>query len=195
MRKTEPQFISTTEAAGMLGVSTTMVQSLVDKQELVGWKTRGGHRRIALESIADLKNNQSVKVGLIHKARQQPRIVVAVESLELFGALQNAIASWRFPFDFKLVDSVALALMSLQHERPDMLIAEMGMPRHQQESIIAALTEINASGRRISMTLVANETGAAEPPSNDAASIQRVVGPITPAWLEAFLTGVQASVY
>jgi excisionase family DNA binding protein len=195
MRKTDSQFISTTEAAGMLGVSTTMVQSLVDQQELVGWKTRGGHRRIALQSIADLQNNQSAKFRLTHKARQQPRIVVAVESLDLFGSLQNAIASWRFTFDVKLVDSVALALMALQQDRPDMLIAEMGLPRHQQEGIVAALEEINASGRRISMTLVVSETGVAEPRVGGAASVQLVSGPLTLAWLQAFLAGVQATVY
>ncbi|MEN9889567.1 MAG: hypothetical protein RL559_1604, partial [Pseudomonadota bacterium] len=51
MRKNHPQYLSTAEAARMLGLSTTLVQSLVDKNELNGWKTRGGHRRIALQSI------------------------------------------------------------------------------------------------------------------------------------------------
>lgn len=49
----QSQFLSTAEAARMLGLSTTLVQTLVDQGELKGWKTRGGHRRISLESILE----------------------------------------------------------------------------------------------------------------------------------------------
>ena len=194
-RKTESQFISTTEAANMLGVSTTMVQSLVDSMELVGWKTRGGHRRIALESIAELKNKQIVKVGAPPKARQLPSIIVAVESQALYQALHEALPGWRFPFEVKLLDSIALALMHLSKDRPDMLIAEMNMPLHQQERILAALADLNTGGRRISMTLVAQAADVTEKPYQSVPFIQVITGPLTLAWLEAFLTGVQATVH
>ena len=179
----------------MLGVSTTMVQSLVDSMELVGWKTRGGHRRIALESITDLKNKQSVKVSLPLKARQLPSIIVAVESQALYQALHEALPSWRFPFEVKLLDSIGLALLHLSKDRPDMLIAEMNMPLHQQERILAALADLNIGGRRISMTLVAQSADVTEKPYQGASSIQMITGPVTLAWLEAFLTGVQATVH
>lgn len=48
-------FCSTAEAAKMLGVSVKTVQAWVDKGALVAWKTVGGHRRVLLESIAQLK--------------------------------------------------------------------------------------------------------------------------------------------
>ena len=179
----------------MLGVSTTMVQSLVDSMELVGWKTRGGHRRIALESIADLKNKQIVKVSTPYKARQLPSIIVAVESQALYQALHEALPSWRFPFEVKLLDSIALALLHLPKDRPDMLIAEMNMPLHQQERILAAMADLNTSGRRISMTLLAQGADAAELRHQGASSIQMITGPLTLAWLEAFLAGVQATVH
>ena len=179
----------------MLGVSTTMVQSLVDSMELVGWKTRGGHRRIAMESITDLKSKQSVKLSRPHKARQLPSIIVAVESQGLYQALQEALPSWRFLFEVKLLDSIALALLHLPKDRPDMLIAEMNMPLHQQERILAALADLNTGGRRISMTLVAQGTDVTEQPYQGVSSIQVITGPLTVAWLEAFLTGVQATVH
>lgn len=179
----------------MLGVSTTMVQSLVDRMELVGWKTRGGHRRIAMESITDLKSKQSVKVSKPHKVRQLPSIIVAVESQALYQALQEALPSWRFLFEVKLLDSIALALLHLPKDRPDMLIAEMNMPLHQQERILAALADLNTGGRRISMTLVAQGAYVTEPPYQAVSSIQVITGPLTVAWLEAFLTGVQATVH
>ena len=45
---TSGQFCGTTEAARILGLSVGTVQSLVERQELMAWKTRGGHRRIAM---------------------------------------------------------------------------------------------------------------------------------------------------
>ncbi len=179
----------------MLGVSTTMVQSLVDSMELVGWKTRGGHRRIALESITDLKNKQNVKVSMPNKVRHVPSIIVAVESQALYLALQEALPSWRFLFEVKLLDSIALALLHLPKDRPDMLIAEMNMPLHQQERILAALADLNTGGRRISMTLVAQGADVTEQPYQGVSSIRVITGPLTVAWLEAFLTGVQATVH
>ena len=39
--------ISTAQAAKMVGMSTTLMQKLVDQEEIKAWKTPGGHRRIA----------------------------------------------------------------------------------------------------------------------------------------------------
>jgi excisionase family DNA binding protein len=43
----------TVYAAKLLGLSVGTVQSLVEKNELQAWRTRGGHRRISLQSIRD----------------------------------------------------------------------------------------------------------------------------------------------
>ena len=43
--------IGTGKASEILGLSITSIKLLVDKQELIGWKTQGGHRRIDMESI------------------------------------------------------------------------------------------------------------------------------------------------
>ena len=44
-------YCGTREVAGMLGLSVAMVQSMVEKNELEAWKTRGGHRRISIASV------------------------------------------------------------------------------------------------------------------------------------------------
>lgn len=44
-------FISTIDAAKLLGVSTGTVQRMVDSGELAAWTTQGGHRRIYRESV------------------------------------------------------------------------------------------------------------------------------------------------
>lgn len=193
MRETDPQFLSTAQAAEMLGLSTTLVQSLVDRNELSGWKTRGGHRRISRQSILDYQTNAQVGSGLGSKPRGQATVMVVAESQDLFDQLQSASQSWRFPFVLQLRDAITAALLDLSNARPDMLVVELAMPLSQQERTVAALQEFNARGRPMSIALVTQETGLLTGKLSTPPSIQLVPGPITPVWLHAFLTGVQAS--
>ena len=58
------QFCGTTEAARILGLSVGTVQSLVERQELMAWKTQGGHRRIAMTSVQEYqRRNHAVATG------------------------------------------------------------------------------------------------------------------------------------
>ena len=44
-------YCGTSYAARLLGLSVATVQSLVEKGEIDAWKTLGGHRRVALNSV------------------------------------------------------------------------------------------------------------------------------------------------
>ena len=79
---TASQFLSTAEAARMLGLSTTLIQTLVDNNELKGWKTRGGHRRIAIQSVMDYQSHSGRKSSTAHRHTGTPRIMVVVETPE-----------------------------------------------------------------------------------------------------------------
>jgi excisionase family DNA binding protein len=193
MQETAPQFLSTAEAANMLGLSTTLIQSLVDKNELSAWKTRGGHRRIALQSVLDYQTHAQMGRSLTGKNKQNPKVMVALETTELLHNLQTESTDWHFPFELKFVDSITAALLDLAHERPDLLIVELTMPRQQQEKILHALLDFNGRDRAISIALVTEELDLAAPSSRSANKVQVTSGPITPVWLHAFLTGVQAS--
>lgn len=192
MRDNVPQFLSTAEAANMLGLSTTLIQSLVDRNELSGWKTRGGHRRISLQSIMDYQTH--AQTGRIAgKVRAQPKVMVVIETPELLDTLKRESAPWKFPFEYRLLDSITAALLELPHERPDVLIVELTLPRRQQEKTLAALQDFNGRGHHISITLVTQETDLTAKDASSSATIQLTHGPLTPVWLHAFLTGVQAS--
>ena len=180
MRETDPQFLSTAQAAEMLGLSTTLIQSLVDRNELSGWKTRGGHRRISRQSILDYQTNAQVGSGLGGKPRGQATVMVVAESQDLFDQLQSASQSWRFPFVLQLRDAITAALLDLSNARPDMLVVELAMPLSQQERTVAALQEFNARGRPMSIALVTQETGLLTGKLSTPSSIQLVPGPMTP---------------
>ncbi len=190
-----PQFLSTAEAARMLGLSTTLVQTLVDQGELKGWKTRGGHRRISLDSIHDYQNVSRSSMGVPVKSNLKPRVTAVVESAQLMEQLMAANAKWTFPVEVTFFDSVTEALLELSSKRPDMLVVEMSMPREQQEKTLQALENFNSRGRSpLSVVLITNEKDLlATNTSGSASSIQVVSGPMSSIWMHAYLTGVVAS--
>jgi excisionase family DNA binding protein len=193
MAETTAQYLSTAEAARMLGLSTTLVQSLVDKNELKGWKTRGGHRRISLQSIQDYQSQAGHGGPTVGRQHRQPKIMVVIESEKPLRVLQQACAQWSFGAEVKFVDSVTAALLDLSMERPDMLVVEMTMPRAQQEKTLLALDNFNARSRPISMVLVTEEKDLQLPTQSPVLHLIQVVpGPLSEVWLHAYLTGVVA---
>jgi len=53
------EYCGTSYAAKMLDLSVGTVQSLVEKGELVAWKTQGGHRRISIQSVRDFQRRNN----------------------------------------------------------------------------------------------------------------------------------------
>jgi excisionase family DNA binding protein len=190
-----PQFLSTAEAARMLGLSTTLVQTLVDQGDLKGWKTRGGHRRIALDSILDYQTVSRHVVGSQNKFSFKPNVTVVIESPPLFQELRTECSLWNLPIDVHFFDSVTEALLELSSQKPDMIVVEMSMPRPQQEKTFQALENFNQRGNTpLSVVLITAEKDLkASMPEGASSSIQVVSGPMSVVWLHAYLTGVIAS--
>mgnify|MGYP006282990185 CR=1 FL=1 len=191
MQETTPSFLSTAEAAQMLGISTTLVQTLVDKQELAGWRTRGGHRRIALESV---RHYQAQTHSGRHLARPRaPEVVVVSEHPDCFNSLQNQHQRWSDGLSVHLRDSVSSTLLELSGQRPDVLVVELSMPRPQQEKTVLALQTFAARGPAMSITLLTQEPDLQPPETAAIARLQLVHGALSSPWLEGFLAGVRAS--
>lgn len=189
------QFLSTAEAARLLGLSTTLVQTLVDQGDLKGWKTRGGHRRIALDSIMEYQNASRHVVGSQTKFSQKPRVTVVIDSAELIHSLKIEYQLWNLPVDVHFFESVTEALLDLSSKRPDMIVVEMSMPLVQQEKTFSALVNFNLRGSSpLSVVLITQErTLSSKVTSGSSSSIQIVTGPMSAVWLHAYLTGVVAS--
>mgnify|MGYP002131438680 CR=1 FL=1 len=135
-----------------------LVQTLVDQGELKGWKTRGGHRRISLDSIQDYQSASRSSMGMSLKSSVKPRVTVVVESAQLMDQLMAANSGWTIPVEVTFFDSVTEALLELSSKRPDMLVVEMSMPRAQQEKTLQALENFNSRGRSpLSVVLITKE--------------------------------------
>lgn len=189
------QFLSTASAAKILGLSTTLVQTLVDQGDLKGWKTRGGHRRISSVSILEYQNQAHRNVGRKVRTSSKPQISVVVENSEWIRSFKTELAQWNLPLEVRFFESVTEAILDLSAHRPDMLVLEMSTPLAQQEKTLQALENFNKRGKSpLSVVIITQEKGLVSSlPRTSASTIQLVSGPISSIWLHAYLIGILAS--
>lgn len=177
----------------MLGLSTTMVQSLMDNNELKGWKTRGGHRRISLQSVFAYQRGTQTKMKM--DSPRLPSVMVVSEDPEGLRLLTRQHRTWSLPITTRFFDSVTEALLEMADNRPDMLLVELTMPLEQQQKTLQALQNFNTrGGPALSVVLLSQEKSLLPASLKQGKSaIQVVSGPLTPTWLQAYLTGVMAT--
>ena len=188
MHKTPSPYLSTAEAAQMLGISTTLVQTLVDTRELEGWRTRGGHRRIALASLQQYQSR--THSGRARAALSPLQVVVVSEHPETLAPLQAQALRWSPQLSVSLRDSVSSTLLELGEQRPDVLLLELSMPGPQQEKTVQALQAFMARNPAPAITLLTQDSALLATPTSHQKGLQLLPGPLTPSWLEGFLSGV-----
>lgn len=189
------QFLSTAAAAKMLGLSTTLVQTLVDQGELKGWKTRGGHRRISAESIQDYQSQADSSMTRKLKMASAPKISVVLDDAGWVDSFKSDLKQWKLPIEVSFFESVTEAILDLSAHRPDMVVIEMSMPLAQQEKTLRALENFNKRGKSpLSVVIITQEKALlSSVPNGTDSSIQLVSGPVSAVWLHAYLIGILAS--
>lgn len=127
MPQTLPQSLtcSTREAARMLGVSIRTAQLWVEDGRLRAWKTPGGHRRILLDSV-DLLLDEQRRAGL-NVPRHRHAVLLLCERTRERTALRNALTAALPDCTIWAEGNGFEALMRLGEVRPEVLITEVGV--------------------------------------------------------------------
>lgn len=126
MKKPQRDYVTSLEAAKILGVVVSTVQKWADEGKLEYWRTAGGHRRIpltALEKFARSSEHQlespvDTEGFTIYVVEDDPVI------LELYA---SAIRSWSLPVRVKSFNNAFDALIEIGVQRPDMLLLDLRM--------------------------------------------------------------------
>ena len=122
-------YCGTSYAAKLLGLSVATVQALVEKGEIDAWKTLGGHRRIAINSInAYLAKNSPQLSRVSVDAKSRLRVLLVEDDEATRELYQLQIESWDLPVDCTWMPSALEALMDIASMRPDLLITDLSMP-------------------------------------------------------------------
>lgn len=116
---------TTSEAARMLGVSNTTVQTLVERGVLQAWKTRGGHRRISRDSVDALRASR--EAGAIPEGSPSPGLMMLVVEPDDRARIRfgSAVAAWRLPVRLLWARDAIDAVIALERHRPDLLVTDL----------------------------------------------------------------------
>ncbi|MDR2838987.1 MAG: response regulator [Azonexus sp.] len=124
---TEPEFLSTRQAAQRLGVSLGTVQNMVENGALEAWKTTGGHRRIPVASVDALLTRRR-NLTSAHEASNRLDILITEDDPTLQLLYQMTMESWDLPLDIRIADNGFAGLLQVGQQPPDILIADLMMP-------------------------------------------------------------------
>ena len=182
------QFCGTTEVAKILGLSVGTVQSLVERQELMAWKTRGGHRRISLASVQEYqRRNHSTALG----AQANDRILWVQESGPLRQKLLAHLARWGIRLQIDWFENMVEASMGLQSVRPGLVVIDL---KAQHADALQFIRHVQAQPEFRSLTLLAlcatklpDELLAPGP----GASVHWARKPIDWSWLRGYCEAYQ----
>lgn len=120
------EFVTTRMAADILGVSVGTVINMVDRGQLVAWRTNGGHRRVTRASVqASLERGKEIQANT-----HQPWLrVLAIEDDEFVrDVYRDEFAAWRLPIELRTVENGVGGLIEIGRFAPDVLLLDLGLP-------------------------------------------------------------------
>lgn len=126
--ETPEDYCGTTYAAKLLGLSVGTVQSLVEKNELLAWKTQGGHRRISMPSIRDYQRKHNMLTQLNEPRDHRLRVLLVEDDAVTRELLRDYCNRSSMPVDCTAMSSGLEALIDIASIQPDVLITDLDMP-------------------------------------------------------------------
>lgn len=120
---------TTSEAARRLGLSSTTVQVMVERGELKAWRTRGGHRRISVDSVESIQRQRSAMVGSHRPEAASLCVLVMERGGEGAESYAAALRAWGWPLQVLSAADGLEALLLIERRRPDIVIMDMELPR------------------------------------------------------------------
>jgi excisionase family DNA binding protein len=120
-------YVSTREAADLLGISLRSAQLWVENGVLVAWKTPGGHRRILLSSVQQVLAERQ-KVEKPGKSEAKLRVVLVEDDPDLLRLLSITISGAYSGVEVFTARDGFEGLVMIGQVHPDVLITDLNMP-------------------------------------------------------------------
>lgn len=175
-------------AAKVLGVSVSTVQGLVERSELQAWKTKGGHRRISMQSIRAYQSQHGLSTTPVTSS--QLHILVVEDDPQTLEVFRAAFQQWNLAVDCTTMASALEALMDISTLKPDLLLTDLMMPGVNGFELLRTL---RGNADFSSMVMVAMTGLSAEEvkergelPSNTL-TVQK---PVDMKWLHGFVSAM-----
>lgn len=136
-----PPHYTTIETARLLGLAVRSVQLMMDRGELEGWKTPGGHRRIARTSVDGwMASNKLPSSGdAAVRSNGAPRMLLVEDSAH-FQKLVSMLVSHHCPgVDFHVADDGIAGLALYGRLQPHVLLVDILLPGIDGAALVSSL--------------------------------------------------------
>jgi len=185
-------YCGTTYAAKLLGLSVGTIQALVEKTELQAWKTQGGHRRIAMQSIRDYQRRHNMMSNL-PESRQSRLKVLLVEDDEVTREMMRDFCTrCDMPVDCTAMGSGLEALIDISSILPDVLIADLNMPGVDGFELLRTLRQNPVFSRMTCLVISALTYEEVKSRGSLPEGTIFVAKPVNLQWLNGFFTALMA---
>jgi excisionase family DNA binding protein len=149
----EAAYISTREAAELLGISLRTAQLWVENGALLAWKTSGGHRRILLHSVQKiLDERERSAIDLVRAPDERLKVAIVEDDPDVVTLLQMMLTGLDFPCDVQTRSDGFKGLILLGTFRPDVLIADLNMPDMDGFRMLRSIQGSEFAPRKIIVT-------------------------------------------
>ena len=149
----EAAYISTREAAELLGISLRSAQLWVENGALLAWKTSGGHRRILLHSVQKiLDERERSAIDLVRAPDARLKVAIVEDDPDVVTLLQMMLTGLDFPCDVQTRSDGFKGLILLGTFRPDVLIADLNMPDMDGFRMLRSIQGSEFAPRKIIVT-------------------------------------------
>ena len=134
----QESFLTTKQAARLLGVSVRTVQLWVESGVLHAWKTAGGHRRVARASV-DVLREQQREVIVTVTGLQRGKILVIEDDPNYLELYRLKISSWQPASTVVAASTAFKALVAVGKLDPHVIVVELQMPGMNSFEMIRSL--------------------------------------------------------
>jgi len=134
-------YLSSREAAELLGVAVSTVQLWVDGGLLRAWTTGGGHRRIAYESVEEMLKQQQEAIKE-HEEQTRLTVIVVEDDRQQRRLYEKQITSWESNANVITAKDGYEGLIKIGQALPDVIISDLMMPNIDGFQMVKVLKEI-----------------------------------------------------
>jgi len=134
-------YLTTREAADLLGVSVPTAQQWVERGLLKSWKTEGGHRRIQHASVLELREELQRKEEERHIPYSLPVLIVE-DDVHLITLYRAHLRTWPFPVTLFVAPNGYEGLVLMGEVQPRLVICDLRLPGVNGFNIVRALCDM-----------------------------------------------------
>lgn len=133
-------FITSGETAQILGLSTGTVQKLADEQQITGWRTSGGHRRLHRKSVMDYLRKQPFNEPA-NEDSFAPNTLLITDDPEKLNAQSDGWLPIQGGGKIHITSSLLEGLLLLNLRAIGMLIIELDRSANELDTLLQDLMD------------------------------------------------------